>query len=176
MSVYFWMMIIGSGLLLAAFILSELFEWLDDLLESAFDWLHGGGDNAVYLSFRSLCAFFALFGSAGWLSTKYYGMRPELGLLPAILFGLVGLFLVGKLTKTMQAQAGSSELVEDDYVGATGIVVIAIPENDFGLVTLSVGGQTNRLSANSEDGRPIAYGKQVQVVKKEANVVIVKQM
>jgi membrane-bound ClpP family serine protease len=133
---------------------------------------HGGFG---FLSVRAFAAFFTAFGTVGAIGRHYgltTGWSSVWGLASGV--GLVGLYVVSmELVKSQQA---SSLIAENELVGLTARVTVAIPADGIGEVSCIVKAQTARRMAHSRSGLPIGEGHMVRVIELQGDVCLVEPL
>ena len=174
-------MLVFVAIAVASFILvagSFLFGHDHDVGHDSGDMGHdadSGGDATISIfSTKVLATLFMGFGAAGAIASLY-GMSH----LSASLIGLgCGAVLGGAMYLVLEVFYGqqSSSLVSTSAaVGCTGTVTVSIGAGEMGEVGISVESQYSSHSASSIDGRPIAKGQTVRVVKAMGSHLIVEK-
>lgn len=133
---------------------------------------HGGGG---FLSVRAMAVFFTAFGTVGAIA-RHYGMMMGWSSVWGLVSGvvLVGLYVASmELVKSQQA---SSLIAENDLLGLTARVTVAIASDGIGEVSCTVKGQTARRIARSRSGEPIGEGHMVHVVELQGDVCLVEPL
>lgn len=124
-----------------------------------------------FVSLRALAVFLATFGTVGALA-RWFGRPPLVSSLWGSLAGILmyGLYVLAMaMVKSQQA----SSLIEDqELVGITGVVTVAIPAEGVGEVTCRLKSQTTRRMARSRE--PIASGIQVRITELRGDSVLVE--
>lgn len=126
-----------------------------------------------FLSIRALAIFLMTFGTIGAIA-RWYQRTPLTSSLLGVLAGLLmyGLYIAAMaLVKSQQA---SSLIADDDLVGATGTVTVAIPADGLGEVTCSLKSQTTRRLARSAGRRPIPAGTTVKISQLQGDALVVE--
>jgi hypothetical protein len=170
----------GVGLLFLALALffGEVFEFGDDVLDLDLDGDVEAGDGIEaapsWLSMKLLAASTVGFGSAGLIASQ---LGASVGL--AWVIAGAGFFLVGAGTffwvlKPLAKQQSTSLINRNSFVGRTGTIELAIPENDFGTVTfVDANSAYVTQPARSHNGEPIASRTPIIIVDVTPDVVIV---
>jgi len=133
---------------------------------------HGGGG---FLSIRAFAVFFAAFGTIGALG-EHYGLTTAWSSVWGLLSGavLVGVYVVSmELVKSQQA---SSLIAENDLVGLTARVTVAIPADGIGEVSCVVKSQTARRLARSKTGQTFTEGQMVRVAELQGDICLVERL
>jgi len=124
---------------------------------------HSGTWFVGILSLRAICSALLIFGLAGLSAEKVYD--PDTSFLIATVAGVVVLFGVAYMLKTLYGFASDGSVKSINAVGMSGQVYLTIPgENQGkGKVTVSVQGRTMEFSAVTE-GEALPTGTSVLVV------------
>jgi membrane-bound ClpP family serine protease len=104
------------------------------------------------------------FGAAGAVATHYgasYIIASLIGVGAGIVLGGVMYFVLELFYK----QQSDSLVSTNTCLGSTGSVTVSIAEGAQGQVSLCLDGQYRTFTASSSDGKPIAKGQTVRVVK-----------
>jgi membrane protein implicated in regulation of membrane protease activity len=138
----------------------------------------GDGDSEPTISIFSSKVIATLlmgFGAAGAIARSY-----ELSYLVASLIGLgCGLLLGGAMYGVLSLfyrQQASSLVSTNSAVGCTGRVTVSIGESAQGEVALELEGQYSTFVASSADGKPIARGQSVRVVRTMGSQLVVEKV
>jgi hypothetical protein len=133
------------------------------------------GANAVSpINYQSIVAFLMGFGGVGYLvSRAAWGV-----LVVALVLATLGGMATGSLiVKWMRFLVRSERpLPSVSYVGLVGQLTVGIREGGTGELVYSLHGTRMVTSARSADGRPIAKGEQVVVLRYENGVAYVEPM
>jgi hypothetical protein len=131
---------------------------LDDFLDGV---LEGIDFTGGYLSTSAIAAFMAAFGLVGAL---WMGQSDSLGqsVLAGAAAGLAMGGIAGWVTRVMVHSPTDRTPSPTDAVGASGVVITAIPEGGFGEVNIRLAGAPLKLNARAS--RPLAVGTEVVVV------------
>ncbi|MHA3683309.1 hypothetical protein ACXR2T_05225 [Leucobacter sp. HY1910] len=140
--------VIGAILLLISLLLDGIFD--------AFDF----GDGP--LSLTSIAAFTAIFGFTAFASVGAGTPTPVAAVLGS-LAGLLGGAAAWWLSKLIRGAESTTAVSEDELVGKTASVVLAIPEGGLGEVALTRHGERVSLAASS--AAPVARGAAVRIVQ-----------
>lgn len=159
---------VGFLFLLASLVIGDLFEAV------GFD-LDGGdaGTDFGLLDSRVLSVFITAFGGFGVIGVQMgYGAAASslIGLLGGVVFGgvvsLFGRFLIG--------QQASSSVTDNDLVGRTAQVTVAIKPGELGQITARIGDERVERIARSAGNEEIKPGTIVTISSVAGDSVIVK--
>ncbi|MBC9706049.1 MAG: NfeD family protein [Enterococcus sp.] len=140
--------IVATVLLLIAFALDGLFDWMD------FDFLDGVvGPSTIF-------AFVAVFGYTGALVTHNSDFEFLVVVIIATIVGLLGAGAVGLVMKYLR-NSESGFVDDESIVGKTASVVLSIPAKGYGKVLVNNSGHVLEMAASSSE--PIARGTQVVI-------------
>lgn len=137
---------------------------------------HGdAGGHAASVSpvnFQTLVAFLMGFGGVGYLVSRY----PVAGLLLAVPAavggGLCTGWLILKWLKFLVR--GERPMPPSNYLGVVGKLTVGIREGGTGELVYTLHGTRMVTAARSGDGRPIAKGQQVVVLRYEKGMAYVE--
>jgi membrane protein implicated in regulation of membrane protease activity len=137
-----------------------------------------GGDAGLSIASPTLiAAFLSGFGGAGLIAHNLYGPSPGVGLMIAIVGGLAvsggAYLLLGLLYQKTQA---GSEFRDDQVVGRSAEVSLAIPGDGVGEIVFSVKGSRNIAPARSEDGKAIPKHSTVKITRSGSGTLYVKKL
>ena len=138
----------GVVLLLVALLVGD---FLDGALE---------GLSAGFFSTEALAGFLGALGFGGAIALEVTGstsMAVVIGLVLGVLLGAAAV----KASRFLHGTGETDTVRTSDMVEKIGVVVSAIPEEGFGVVSISVGGHITRLNARSSVAVPA--GTQVSV-------------
>lgn len=159
---------LGFLFLLISFIVGDLFDALG--FDFATD-LDTGHDFGVFDS-RVIAIFLTAFGGAGAI-----GVSLGYGALVSSLFGILGGFVFGALVfyfgKFLYSQQSSSSVTEEDLIGRTAQVVVAIHAGKIGQIACRVGEERVEKIARARDGAEIKAGQTVFIEEVTGDAVIV---
>ena len=172
-TLYLWMAILGSSILVIQIILQIIgldadTEFPDgDIGDLDMDGAHGADGNMFFgiLSIKALVAFCAIFGLTGL--TVYDTIVPRSArLLSASLAGFAGMLLVAWLMRLLASLYESGTVNIAGAVGKTARVYLRIPAKGGGQgkVTLELQSRTVELNAIT-DGDAVATGAHVRIVE-----------
>ena len=139
--------IVGGLLLLVSLVLDGIFD--------AFDF----GDGP--LSLTTIAAFTAIFGFTAFASVGA-GMSTPVAAVVGALAGVVGGAAAFWLSRLIRGAESTTAVSSGDLVGATGAVVLSIPQGGLGEVAVIRNGERISLSATSDE--PIPRGAAVRIV------------
>ncbi|MFZ1700788.1 MAG: NfeD family protein [Pyrinomonadaceae bacterium] len=160
---------VGFVFLIASLILGDIFELFGGGADI-------GGDAGVdfgFLDSRVLAVFITAFGGFGAIGVQMgYGpvASSMIGLLGGVIFGgvvsLFGRFLIG--------QQASSSVTDDDLIGRTAQVAIAIKPGEIGQISIRIGDGRVEKIARSSGSDEIKAGTLVKVAAVAGDSVIVE--
>ena len=137
-----------------------------------------GGETAEapsFFNFATATAFLAWLGGAGYLLSRYTEVWPVAGLLAAIASGVAGAALVFLfMAKVLWSPHENLDPADYDIVGALGVVSSPIREQGTGEILYSLAGSRHVSGARSDDGRQIANGVDVVVVRYQNGLAYVR--
>ncbi len=138
----------------------------------------GGGDAGLSVASPTLiAAFLSGFGGAGLIAHNLYAPSPGVSLMIAILGGLAisgGAYLL--LGFLYQKTQGGSEFRDDQVVGRSAEVTLAIPSDGVGEIAFSMKGSRNIAPARSEDGKLIPKHSTVKITRTGAGTFYVRKL
>jgi len=123
----------------------------------------------------SLAAFLAWFGGTGYLLTRFSTVWVGLGLLAAVISGVVGggiIFLF--LSRVLISEDENMNLADYEMVGVLGKLSISIRQGGTGELVYSQMGTRRVCGARSEDGSAMAKGAEVVVTRYEKGIAYVQ--
>lgn len=123
---------------------------------------------------HSLAVFLAWFGGVGYLLTRHTGLELWADLGIAVVFGLVGAWLLAAFLRFLQSHEKPLDPADYDVVGVLGRVSSTIRSDGVGELIYVRDGARKPMCARSEDGRPIARGEEVIVTRFEKGVAYVR--
>ncbi len=135
----------------------------------------GEGGHVSPLNPPTVAAFLAWFGGTGYLLTRYSTLRVGLGLLAAVVSGLVGggiIFLF--LTKVLMSDEENMDAADYEMVGVLGRVTSSIREGGTGEVVYTQMGTRRVCGARSDAGSAIAKGTEVVVTRYDKGIAYVQ--
>jgi membrane protein implicated in regulation of membrane protease activity len=136
---------------------------------------HGHSGYESPFNFVSLTAFLAWFGGTGFLLTRYSSVWFALGLLLAILAGLVGAAIVFLfLTKVLMSREENLDPADFEMVGVLGKLSNPIREGGTGEIIYSQAGTRRTCGARSDEGVAIPKGTEVVVTRYEKGIAYVR--
>lgn len=160
---------VGFVFLLVSLVLGDIFEMFGGSADL-------GGDSGVdfgFLDSRVLAVFITAFGGFGAIGAQAgYGavISSFIGLLGGVIFAgivsLFGRFLIG--------QQASSSVTDNDLVGRTAQVTVAIKSGEVGQISARIGDERIDRIARSRDGEEIKAGTMVTVAAVAGDSVIVE--
>ena len=138
---------------------------------------HGGhgGHAASAVNFSTLTAFFAWFGAAGYLVTKYSAIRAILTLGIAAAFGLAGAAIVfWFLIKVLARSERALDPADYEMVGVLGRMTSAADAYLVGEMVFSRAGARCYAPVRGEAGQPLVKGAEVVVTRYESGIAYVR--
>ena len=147
--------------------------FIAQLLFGGHDVDDGDHAEARLFSLRSLLVAATFFGIGGKLAGSV-GASPAAILVTAILCGVLAALLTCLLVRFIYRQQASSLLKDRDFIGATGVVHVAIETGGIGEVVVELKGQRKYLPARSADGQAIAVKTPVEIVDNISGYLIVE--
>ena len=184
-------MLIAGGLLILMFLLQQIAEILDHVIQGPLSFLdnlvsslHGGDADVTIdvshdtdvdvhpLSVRTVLGFLTFFGATGYLLTSI--QLSMLIVVPiALVIGWVGGWLIWKFTRWVFSQSSSSHISDTDYLGREGSVLLSIPPDRFGEVSVNIRGFVVSGPARSASLQEIPKGANVVITAKEGGIFTV---
>jgi membrane protein implicated in regulation of membrane protease activity len=134
------------------------------------------GEGISPLNMTTILAFLTWFGGAGYLLTEYSGAGTILALAGAAAVGLVGAAIVFLFLTRVLLPGQTPYLSPDDFelTGTIGRLSVGIRGNGTGEVVYSKAGSRRVATARSEQGKPMARGTEVVIVRAEKGVAYVE--
>jgi membrane protein implicated in regulation of membrane protease activity len=127
------------------------------------------------INFGTVAAFLAWFGGAGYLLTRYYTFWHMLALAVAVLFGLVGAWIVFWFLRKLSSAEENLDPADYEMAGVLGRVVSAIRAGGTGEMVYVQGGTRHTTAARSEDGTLIPRHTEVVVTRYEKGIAYVRR-
>ena len=152
----------------------------DGVAHSASGVAHGAAHapSSAHISpfnFITLTAFLAWFGGTGYLLTRYAGLWFLLGLLIALVSGLVGAGIIYLfLSKVLMSREENMDPADYEMIGVLGKLSSSIRQNGTGEIIYSQAGTRRTCGARSDDGIAIAKGCEVIVTRYEKGIAYVR--
>ncbi len=135
-----------------------------------------GKGGASPLNMGTIAAFFAWFGGAGYLLTRYSSWWFVWAMALAVLSGLAGASVVfWFLARVLMRREQSLDPADYEMVGVLGRVSSPIRENGTGEMIFSQEGQRRGVAIRSEDGHPVGKGVEVVVMRYERGIAYVRE-
>jgi len=132
---------------------------------------HGGIGGPSPFGVRVIAAFLVFFGVGGILGQKL-GWGHPLSSSLGLALGLVGATIVHRFATLLFDQQASSTIVVRDLIAKPARVVVSIPENGVGEVSLIVGAEETVQLARSVDGQAIDDGDVVITAVRGSQVIV----
>ena len=123
---------------------------------------------------HTFAVFLAWFGGVGYLLTRHTGLAFGFDLMIAIVFGLIGAWLLAGFLRFLQRHEKPLDPADYDLVGVLGRVSSVIRADGVGELIYIRDGARKPLCARSEDGRPITRGEEVVVTRFEKGIAYVR--
>jgi len=159
---------LGFLFLLVSFIVGDLFDALGFDFDTNLDANH---DFGVFDS-RVIAIFLTAFGGFGAI-----GVSLGLAALGSTLFGVLGGVAFGALVfyfgRFLYRQQSTSSISEQDLIGRTAQVVVAIHAGKIGQIACRVGEERVEKIARARDGAEIKMGSTVRIEEITGDAVIV---
>lgn len=159
---------LGFLFLLISFIVGDIFEAVGFDFDTNLDSSHDFG----LLDSRVISIFLTAFGGFGAI-----GVSLGYGALISSLFGIGGGVVFGALVfyfgKFLYNQQSSSSVTENDLLGRSAQVVVAILPNQIGQISCRVGEERVEKIARTRDGSEIKAGETVRIESITSDAVIV---
>jgi membrane protein implicated in regulation of membrane protease activity len=156
---------VGTGVLALQFLFGAVggHDGADGLHHDVGHGHHDSAGHALwFLSVRSLAAFFAFFGVAGFFALRA-GWLTGVALGASVVLGAVASAAVSFLQRSMQRLESDGTLRLENAVGLDATVYVAIPADGAGKVLLNVQGRRVELTAVT-DGQALPSGTAVTVL------------
>lgn len=159
---------IGFLFLLLSMLIGDLFEMVGFDLDGSLD-----GHDFGLLDSRVVSVFLTAFGGFGAIGTIWgFGalISSGFGLMGGFIFGAV-VFYFGKLLHSQQV---TSSISNEDLIGRTAQVTVAIMPNQLGQVTFTIGEERIEKLARSADNTTITVGTNVRIDAFAGDSVLVR--
>jgi hypothetical protein len=138
----------------------------------------GGGDHTGHahgpFSLSALMVFLTWFGAAGYIARNWGGQAAWVALPVATTVGLVGgaaIWIV--LTKILPRGESRLDPEKYDVRGTVAQVTSSIRAGGTGEIVYTLDGKRRVDGARSEDGKPIANGEEVSIVRYTGGIAYV---
>lgn len=160
---------VGFVFLLISLVVGDLFEAI------GFDLAAGdSGMDFGFLDSRVLAVFVTAFGGFGAIGVQM-GFGAAVSSLIGLLGGVVFAAIVSLFGRFLIAQQASSTVTDEDLIGRTAQVTVAIKAGEIGQITARVGDERVEKIARSRDGDEINAGTLVRVAAVAGDSVIVEK-
>ena len=159
---------VGFAFLLISLVVGDVFEMV------GVD-LGGGVDPGVdfgLLDSRVIAVFITAFGGFGVIGTQM-GFGAVGSSLSGLFGGVVFAVVVSLFGRFLVAQQASSTVTDNDLVGRTAQVTVAIKPGTVGQITAKIGDERVERVARAKDGAEISAGSIVKVESVVGDSVIV---
>ena len=134
----------------------------------------GAGRLAALVNPTCIAVFLAWFGGVGYIVRRHSGLLLWTDLAIALLFGLVGAWIVATFLQFLQSKEKPLEAIDYDLIGVLGRASCDIRSNGVGEVIYVHEGTRRCLPARSEDGVPIERGQEIVVTRYEKGIAYVR--
>jgi membrane protein implicated in regulation of membrane protease activity len=127
-------------------------------------------------NFVTLTAFLAWFGGTGFLITRFSSIWVAVGLLIALVAGLLGaaiMFLF--FSRVLISREENMDAADYEMVGVLGRISMPIRENGTGEIIYSQAGTRRTCGARGENSQAIEKGAEVVVSRYEKGIAYVKR-
>lgn len=170
-----------TGLFLALFVFGLLFSIItlvfglgDGLPDLDFDFGDHGAHGHSPFGVGTIMIFLTWFGAAGYIARTWGGQAAWIALPVATLAGLAGGAAVWAIVARVLPR-GESRLDPENYDlrGTVARVTSAIRAGGTGEIVYTLDGKRRVDGARSEDGRPIANGQEVSIVRYATGIAYV---
>lgn len=129
-----------------------------------------------FISLQGVAGFFMMFGLVG-LALLSGGQSAGIALGGAIVSGLVTLWLVGMIFRSMRRMQSDGTLRIANAIGQEGTVYLNIPGDGTGQVQVAVQGGLKIFSAVSANHQRITTGTNIRVINiVSGNVLVVEKI
>lgn len=119
-----------------------------------------------FVPLEAVAGGMAMFGFAAAIASSAMDARAAPALLGSVGIGVAAAIPAGwlglRLSRIAERMHTDATPVRDDLVGALGVVVTPIPQQGYGQVRVTLGGQPVKLNATA--GAPIPLGVEVFVI------------
>ncbi len=159
---------LGFLFLLISFIVGDIFDAIGFDFGVSLDASHDFG----LLDSRVISIFLTAFGGFGAI-----GVSLGFGALVSSFFGILGGAFLGALVfyfgRLLYRQQSSSSVTDEDLIGRTAQVVVAIQPNQIGQIAVRIGEERLEKIARTKDGSEIKAGQMVYIEEITGEAVIV---
>ena len=132
--------LVGGGLLLLTVLLDDIIGGLLDFLD--FD---VGGSSLMPM----LLAFIAMFGIGGLFGTQVLELSGSQASIIGIVAGFFGAGIAWLLFRFLRQSTTPPPFSQEDLIGETAYVSVAIPRTEWGTISLEAEGQMHEFRATS---------------------------
>lgn len=132
-----------------------------------------GGDGPSPLSPKIIAIFGGIFGVVGAI-VRAYGGEHHWAVLAGTASGITAAVPAYFLVRALHDAQVSTEFSESSLVGRDGTVVVAIPADGLGQVSVVHGLETITRPARSADNKPIPPGAVVKVERRAGGSLVVR--
>jgi membrane protein implicated in regulation of membrane protease activity len=137
---------------------------------------HGASEQLSLFNFGTVAAFLAWFGGAGYLLTRYSGLKVGFVLALASVVGFVGASIIFLfVAKVLMRFESHLDPADYDMVGVLGTVTVPIREAGTGEIVFSQEGARRCAGARSDTGAAIPKGTEVVVTRYERGIAYVQR-
>ena len=135
----------------------------------------GGAQGVSPLNPVTTAAFLAWFGGTGYLITRFSSILSVLGLLLAMVSGLVGAAIVFLfLTRVLISQEENMDAADYEMVGVLGRISMPIRKGGTGEIIYSQAGTRRTCGARSENGIAMEKGAEIVVTRYDKGIAYVR--
>jgi membrane protein implicated in regulation of membrane protease activity len=138
---------------------------------------HGGDQSPVSpFNFVTLTAFLAWFGGTGFLITRFSSIWVAVGLLIALVAGLLGAAIVFLFfSRVLISRQENMDAADYEMVGVLGRISMPIREDGTGEIIYSQAGTRRTCGARSENSQAIEKGAEIVVSRYEKGIAYVRR-
>ena len=127
----------------------------------------------IAVNTQMLFAFLTGFGATGWVMTGYFGIAPIWSTVGAMLLGAVVSLAASFMYQVFKRNQSTSGTDAQGLVGAIGVTSLEVPQDGFGRIMVTHGGQTYTFRARSD--KPVLEGTRVKVTAMSGDVAQVQE-
>lgn len=157
---------IGLAFLLISFIVGDIF----DLIGLNFD--AANGDFGLFDS-RVISIFLTAFGGFGAIASQI-GFSAFPSSITGLFGGAILGYIVYRFGKLLYHQQATSSISNEDFIGRTAKVTVAIMPNQIGQITFLIGEERVEKLARSTDNLEIPVGTNVRVDSFAGDSILVR--
>ena len=131
---------------------------------------------AAMINPNIVAIFLAWFGGVGYLLTRHSGLAFWMDLTVAVLFGLLGAYLLAAFLRFLQSHEQPLNPADYQMIGILGRVSSPIRPDGVGELIYTREGARRPVCARSEDGSSIGRDTEVVVTRFEKGVAYVRTL